>query len=356
MRKLLYIDLISPAGHENYDSNMIRLMNKFFIVDVRASEGMTHLIPTKYCHTIESCPNKIYPEYWKHSKYRSLSKLLWRYYQYEYIKKIVKENSNDYDCIFFSSIEVFSFMLATRGFKGTNVYFVDHGVYRIKNRLTRFFYRAILSPSVNIVALEEYIREYLINNGIKSNIYVIHHPIPEYPPIVWSQLETKTCYDVFAPSSSNEDSFVADLIESREKLPENVKIIIRAHRYIHRDEHLDVYNERISSQEYDERFRNADFILIPYESAYNYRTSAILFESLGMGKRVLLWGNNTLKEYFRDYKNCVCVYSNTTDFIRKISKLDNLEYDITSINRFMSNYSDCYIQEQIKKAFYRILL
>ena len=98
-------------------------------------------------------------------------------------------------------------------------------------------------------------------------------------------------------------------------------------------------------------FADADFILVPDESSYNYRTSAILFESLSKGKRVLLWGNNTLKNYFRDYPQSVCVFSDVDELLSMITNLENVKFDINQINDFMNHYSDEFISEQIKEAF-----
>ncbi len=348
--KLLYIDLISPAGHENYDMNMIRLMNKYFDVDVRMRRTMLPLIPKDFYKTAQSCPDEIYPETWKGKCSRIRSMWSWRYHQYRYIKNVLEQEASHYDRIFFSSIEVYSFMLATRFCQNKNIYFVDHGVYRIKNKLTNFFYKNVLNSCINNIALEEYIQNYLLDRGVKTNISVIHHPIPAFPTTKWQSLQNKPAYEVFAPSSSNDETFISTLIEKRGKISSNIRMTIRSHHNHCSHNNLIVYNNRISREEYNRRFSEADFILVPYEDTYNYRTSAILFESLGMGKRVLLWGNNTLKNYFDGYPNCVCIFDNIDDLILKLSSIKELKFDDEQIRMFMSRYSDDYIQLQIKNS------
>lgn len=350
MKRVLYIDLISPAGHDNFDMNLLRLMSQHYEVDVMLRGSMIERIPQSFYHSISACPDVIFPEEW-HKKTSSKSAAwAWRKEQYKFIKGVLKEKGNKYDYIFFSSVDIFSYALASRFVMHNKFSFVDHGIYRLKNKLTRFFYKHVLRHDIRIVALEEYVAKFMFDNGIVNPISVIHHPIPLVEKGGWKkQTFNATCL-VFAPSTSNDESFVAELIVKQGKIPATVKIVIKSHHLTSDSERLNVFNSRMAQEEYEKAFTNADFILIPYEPSYNYRTSAILFESLAYGKRVLLWGNNTLKNYFIDYRDCVCVFSDVDDLLIKLSTPQELHYDKDEIERFIYHYSDDYITHQIEQV------
>lgn len=351
MKKILFVDLLSPAGHVNYDMNMIRLLSKEFVVDCVLRESFISQIPSGLYRNAEACPAGIFPDTWLNSfSNRLLFMLKWRSNQIRFINSIFKRHKQ-YDYVFFSSIDIFSFSLATLFRKCDWVSFVDHGVYRLMNNGVRFFYKHVLKKGIHIIALEEYISQYLVNCGIKNRISVIHHPIPLIEKNNIPVIVDKDRYEIFAPSTSNDEPFITQLIHSNEQIPTHTFIQLRSNAQEFEGNNLVVYNRRIPVEEYDKLFNEADFILLPYESTYNYRTSAILFESLNKGKRVLLLHNNTLSRYFDGINNCVCLIEDVQDLLYRLTNIKEIILDESTIERFMEKYSDEYISNQIKKVF-----
>ena len=352
MKRILYVDLLSPVGHVNYDMNMLRLMKNHYEVDVIIRQSMLSQIPDEFYHLGEACPDKIFPDTWTGKITNRLFFVLkWRFYQFSFIKSIIKNRCQNYDYIFFSSIDIYSFAIASLLDKNRKLTFVDHGIYRLKGKSVRFFYKYILNKNTKIIALEEYIAHHMKESGVLNNIFVIHHPLPKIKKQQLQSIVVKDRYFVFAPSTSNDEFFINDLITQASSIPSNVSLQIRSNSRNYNSDKLIVYNKRIAIESFDNLFEKADYILLPYESSYNYRTSAILFESLSKGKRVLLWGNNTLMEYFKNFPNCVCLFNDVKDLLEKLNRVGNIEYDCKEISCFLSCYSDDYITEQIKKAF-----
>lgn len=352
MKRILYVDLLSPVGHVNYDMNMLRLMKNHYEVDVIIRQSILAQISDKFYHLEEACPDKIFPDTWTGKISNRLYFVLkWRFYQFYFIISIIKNRCQYYDYVFFSSIDIYSFAIASWFDNNKKMTFVDHGIYRLKGKYARFFYKYILNKNTKIIALEEYIAHYMKECGVLNNIYVIHHPLPQIKKQQLQSIAVKDRYFAFAPSTSNDESFIDDLITQASSIPTNVSLQVRSNRRNYSSDNLVVYNKRIAVEDFDILFEEADYILLPYESTYNYRTSAVLFESLSKGKRVLLWGNNTLMEYFKNYPNCVCLFDDVKDLIGKLNQVENIEYDNNRISDFLSVYSDDYIMKQIEVAF-----
>lgn len=352
MKRLLFIDLLSPVGHVNYDMNMLRLLNSKFEVDVIIRQSMLSQIPIAFYHNGEACPEEIFPENWTgRITNRLLFVLKWRFYQFLFIRNVIKGRVSNYDYILYSSIDIYSFALATAFSKSKKLAFVDHGIYRLNSLSVRFFYRHVLDKNIKIIALEEYIAHFMRLNGVKNSVFVINHPLPLVQNQPLHSIEVKDHLFVFAPSTSNDESFIDEIIIKASHFPPNVFLRIRSNCKNYEGFNLIVYNRRIAIDEYEKLFEMADFILLPYESSYNYRTSAILFESLSRGKRVLLWGNNTLMEYFKEYPKCVSIFKDVNDLLEKLNVFDTIEYDDKEIKNFLNVYSDGSITKQIEIAF-----
>jgi hypothetical protein len=327
-------------------------MKKDFNVVFMARKTMMDKVPKEYYAEGFVCPEEIFPGYWIGKiKNRIAFMLKWRIAQYRFIKQIIKEGEQ-FDKIFFSSVDIFSFSIATRSSQiKSNLLFVDHGIFHLKEKTTRFAYRYFLASQINIIALEEYIRDYLFENHIKNRIKVVHHPVPKMKANYFCSPMSDKQISIFAPSTSNDEQFISYLLEKVNRIPKNVKIFIKSKRQQYRSSNLIIFNERINTSDYNHIFDEADFILIPYEDNYNYRTSAILFEALNLEKKVLLRNNNTLRHYFDNFKKAVGTFNTVDELIVLLSNLATLEFDKVAIQNFMDRYQDNYIGNQIYKAF-----
>ncbi|MEN1968866.1 hypothetical protein WMZ97_12435 [Lentibacillus sp. N15] len=340
--------MLSPVGHKNYNFNLLNIIVENCDVDTVFESG--------YLNDFEGINNKINRSYDIPEKYlpKSISnkkgliyKVLYRYNLYKAVKwvgKLVKKN--DYDLILFTGIDIISFSLATKRVVKRYV-FVDHAItYLDKNKVKRYFWQH-LNPKIQAIAMEEYIKVYLKENlKVKNKVWILKHPLPTIKKYNNTAKENKI---IFAPSGSNDEDFVSYLIENSDRI-KGYKIIIKSKKQSINLKKLEVYNKRITNEEYYNLMSNCDYILLPYNSNYNYRVSGVFFEAVVFNKRCIISSNNTLKYYADKYPKTVLKYDNYSDFIGMLESLKTGSNNNTSeeLNLIKKNYSSHTLTEQLK--------
>ena len=345
MKKVLVVDPLSYNGHLNYNFGIIRNLQLYNEVNVIANVYHTEYLIGK--GVIKDCIVYAYPNSWNITELskrmnRLFYHIAFRFY-FMFVLAKVKRIENKYDCIFLTSIDIFSFFLYSWFFK-KKVFVVDHGIGNIKNS---FLYRwswKLTNKRVNIIVLEDFIKE-MVDSVLKNNTYVVHHPLP---PIVNKEKsvldKTKkegSPIQIFAPSASNDPLFLHTLC--RAKIPSNLKIVAKCTTFDYYTSNLSIYNNYITQEEYYKMMNNADFIMLPYPSSYNHRTSAILFEALSMNKMVMILDNNTLSNYSSVFKGNVFVFNSAEDLFGKIKELS-----LGSFRACLDDYSDESISRRLK--------
>lgn len=349
--KILYVDLLSPIGHKNYNYSLLDILSDFNCVDT--AFGYNYLSDYKgkleKIGNVYNIPDKYLPKAVSNKK-GLLRKLLHRFNIYramKWIESLVDENK--YDLVIFSSIEIISFALATRRLKKRYL-FVDHAISALEgNGIKKFFWRHI-NQQAEAVVMEEYIKEYLINKiNIKNRIWVVRHPLPKIDINESGFLPSKDKV-IFAPSGSNDENFILFLINNIDKI-KNYKVIIKSKRLNFKADNLDVYNNRITDEEYYRLMSACDYVLLPYESSYNYRVSGVFFEAVVFNKKCILNGNNTLRYHANDYPGTVTQYKEYEDFFNVLENLTNCD-NSEEVKLIKSVYSDESLTTQLKFAFW----
>lgn len=345
--KILLVDLISPKGHVNYDKGVLRCLQPLGDVDFCAYSKLCNSIPANYYTNLVPYPNELYVEDLSKSQNGLFFKISWRYNLIKFIKSVISRSS--YDFVVFSSIEIISFSLATKLYKVSNVAFIDHGIGKIfESIVPYFFYKYVLDSQVKMLVMEDYIAEKIRNRHIFFNIFTVKHPLP-----IFSKANNKGCKSpaiVFAPSGNNSSGFIQQLIEESLNIPDGIKIIIKSIGQSYENEKLSVYNGELSQTDYENYIKNSSYILIPYESNYNYRISAIIFEAIQMRKKILLLNNNTLRYNALLYPGLFETFNDINGFLK--INFNNRELDKKDFDRYIKDYSDEKIIEQLKKIIF----
>jgi len=266
----------------------------------------------------------------------------------KWVEEIIKKDN--YDIVFFSSIEIISFCLSTINPK-TKYVFVDHAITTIdKNKIKRFFWKHI-NKNIDAIVMENYIKNFLENKiKIKNKIWLLKHPLPFIEHFKSKKLDKINEKFIYAPSGSNDEEFINYLINN-ENYIENFKIIIKSKTVNYNSPNLFVFNNRISESEYYNYMLNCSFVLLPYGDDYNYRVSSIFFEAIQLNKVVLLNSNNSLKYYSERYPHTVLKYNSYSDFIKTIKNLKDVGVNYEEIEQIKEEYSDKVIENQLKTIF-----
>ncbi|MEK4293551.1 hypothetical protein [Paenibacillus sp. FSL R5-0914] len=351
--RILFIDLMSPIGHKNYNYGILRALGEFDEVDLLIRENYLDLHDKHLnINDISYIPDKYIPEMII-SEYNNLAlfKIGYRIRQFQCLKWIKKNfKLEKYDLIFFSSVDIISFSIATRFLKQRCV-FVDHAISDINYSLLKRIAWKNLSKKLELIVLEPYIKEYMINEvGIRNKVWIIPHPLPK--------IQVKKNFDslkdeskiIFAPSLSNDENFIRSIINCHEEIPENTKIIFKSKHFEVKLKKIEVYNSRITDEEYFDTMAKSSYILLPYDDKYNFKTSGILFEAAEMNLPILLQTNNTLKYYADSYPDKIVTFNNVKDLLEILNRdEENIKFTFVSHEKLLFDYSDKVISENINR-------
>lgn len=348
--KVLYVDITSPVGHVNYNYRLLSILSELCEIDVVFKENYLCELYSrnKKINKRYNIPREYFPEHVaKRHKNKIMYKIAYRYNLYKSMKDIERlVTCNNYDLIFFSSIEVISFCLSTFRPKARYV-FVDHAITAIdKNRTKKFFWK-LINNNIEVVAMEQYIKDFLENKvKINNKVWLVKHPLPEiYTQRIDNKQKDRNI--IFAPSGSNDEKFIEFLI-SNDKFIKKYKIIIKSNLQQFTGENLEVFNTRIEYDEYYRLMKSCDYVLLPYENNYNYRVSGVFYEAVVLNKLCLINGNNTLKYYVERYPTIVTQFNGYDDFINLLSKLKPCN-NIINFNLVKNDYSDNNLKLQLKR-------
>ena len=338
--RVLIVDPLSYIGHVNYNYGIIRgisLVADYSIIVNHKMEDELQKHGIKKEHFLDS-----YSDQWNITalaakyKKKAIYHILFRLF---FLKVILQARKlkKEYDFILFISIDIISFSPISWLFN-QKCGIIDHGIGNMaKNRFYKTAWK-MCNHQIKLVTLEEYIKDFVLQHDPLRKTYVIRHPLPENKGITISDPVKEIL--IFGPSASNDADFVNELKDC--DLPEGIQFIIKGRESINK-QGLNIYSERISDEQYNTYLNQARYILLAYDSEYNYRASGVLFEAAMAGKPVLILNNNTLCHYKQIFNDHVYLFK-TTDELMKIivehSEDSHSEYDL-------SEYTD----EGIGKAF-----
>ena len=343
MKRILIVDPLSYSGHVNYNHGIIRAISQNFDYGIIVNEYTADNLKKKGIEDKRFI--FVYPNKWS---IESLCKLM-RKVSYHiasrlfFLRVVLRalRLSHDYDAIIFTSIDVFAFTLVSWLFKKQTLV-VDHGIGEVDvNPMYRLSWR-LIKNSIILIVMEDFILE-MVNRTLPQRMtVVVKHPLPETRKLIQNKKKEKCC-SVFAPSASNSEVFLEQLLDW--KIPDGIKIFAKSRTIEYISDHLHIYNKYMSVEDYQNHLNEADYILLAYEASYNYRISAVLFESINIGKPVLLLNNNTLSNYSSIFKN-VMLFKNCEELFDILS---NRRSDIISESG-INAYSDEMLAQSLKEA------
>jgi hypothetical protein len=345
--KILYIDFLSPVGHKNYNFSLLDNFLELNIkIDAVFKKGYLNEYKNKnHLNKTINIPSKFFPS---NNCFNDglLYKIFYRFNLYremKWINNIITEN--DYDLIFFSSIEIISFCLNSYNIN-TRCVFVDHAIGEIdRNKTKRFFWKNINSK-IEPIVMEDYIKQYLKDDlKVKNKIWILPHPLPSIDP-----METKEEEIIFGPSGSNDEKFISFLINNC-SLIKKYKIIMKSNETEYESNNLLIYNKRISQEKYYDLMSKSKIIILPYKNNYNYRVSGVFFEAVKFKKHILIHKNNTLEYYKTKFPRIVSVFSDFDNFFELLNEID-LRNQNEDFNKALKTHSKINIRNKLKNILY----
>lgn len=343
-KKILVVDPLSYSGHVNYNHGIIRAISRDFDYDIIVNDFMAYSLRKKGIK--EECFIKKYPKDWSiESLSKKMNKISYHIaFRFFFLKVLwnVILNQKKYDGIIITCIDVYSFMLISWLFS-TKTCVVDHGIGNIeKNKVYKWCW-LLISKKIRIIVLEDFIELMVRKNLHNRNVYVVRHPLPviHHHKI---EIEKENEILIFAPSASNDEEFFDEIMQL--KIPNDVTIIAKSNKSQYTSKNLIIYKGYISTDEYNHYISACDYILLAYDRTYNYRISAVLFEAVQLGKRVLLLSNNTLSYYAEIFGEDVLLFDTPQKMLEiiKNNKLKKVDYSKRDL------YSDANLASSISKA------
>lgn len=347
--KCLYIDIISPKEHLNYNNGILRNLPDHIILDVCGREKYFKKDVIKFRKYYQIPPELIYV-FKQGRKFTQIVMRIKMFLAFEWVYRNIDMNS--YDAVIWASIDEIVFSLVCRKSR-SRVLFIDHLIGNIvSGRVKRFFFQRIRSE-YEFIAFEDYIAEYLKKNvGEKRKTWVVRHPLPEIDRevIPCAKLDYTL---VFAPALSNDEEFIDFLIREEEKIPDKVKIRIRSTEKEYMSEKLEVYSLPIPEREYYSGIASSSLVLIHYGESYNYRTSGVLYEAVQLKRPVFLYCGNTLNHYRKKYPEILFPFFRTEGFFEELrTALVRAEQVCDKdFDEILEDYSDKRIAAELKHIF-----
>jgi len=353
--KILYIDLLSPVGHLNLNKIFLNLINNIASLDVASRKDYIKEDFVTFNKVL-----KLYPI--PGSYYNFNTKLDYRIKNIKKIKWVLKNiEVNTYDIVFISSYETISFSMAWPKKIKPRVLILNHNnIEELKNGLKYFFFR-LIPDYVEHIVFENYMKEYLISKAkILNKIWVLPYPFDitklqdsELNEYSKDKLNNHKGEIIFAPSNSNDEEFIMNLINSqkRKKIFVNLpfKIVIRSRKYKYKDEKLLVYKDYLEYKEYLYNFSKAKMILLPFPKTYKFRISGVLFDCIVFRKKFLASSNIIFKYYIGKYPTLGYIYKNFDDLLKILNF-------IAKQNSFKQNFLKENIYFDIQKKHSRELI
>lgn len=352
---ILFIDTISPTGHKNFDSGVLRCLSGIndLRIDVIIRNDFIKLDQYNI-NTVEFIDDKFIPENIL-KKYKNIHKyrLFMRYNQYVCLKKLFSRIKNKkYDLILFACIDLLSFFFATIGIK-KRCAFIDHSISDLSESNFKLFFWRHINKKIEAVLMEDYINQYIKNElRARDKTWIVHHTLPSIDNnMIKNSIQSSNNKLVFSPGESIDEVFVENLIKNSKEIPNDTLIIIKSRKYTYQSDKLLVYNRRLTDSEYYGYLNDCSYLLIAYNENYNYKTSGVLYEAVKHHRKVLIHSNNSLIYYNKKYPNNIKKFNNIEDLFiilkGNLSEIDEEEFSL-----IYNNYSDEKITSELRKMIY----
>jgi hypothetical protein len=332
MKKGLYIDVLSPIGHNKFNNLTTKTLKKKYSLITIARKNSFEKVDI-------AIPEKYFKEY-KKLKYilNEINKLNW-------IIKKIKEIKN-YDFIIFSSFDNISFFLKSNLLSkiSNRIYIFNHNnIDAIRNsKIKKYLYKKI-NLNVTHFVFEEYFKDYLKKIGIKNQIITVPHLVER------KNLNVKKkdfqILKIFIPSNNYEFDYITKLI----KTSNNSFFTIKSN--------YNFNNKNVKSKSffdnYEKIFSNHDIILLPLKVQYDYRVSNIINESFSFSKPCFCFRNKLTRYLNEKYPNMILLIDNNSTFKEIYKKYKLINFDKLKDEReiFLKRHSSDLFLRKIKDVF-----
>jgi uncharacterized protein (UPF0335 family) len=312
--KVLFLDFLYPKGHKIFNKNLIECLSEFSKVTVLSQKD--------YYKDFKKDITKAYIV--EQNYFSTNNRILSRINSIIIMAKsasFCKKQKPDY--IFVSSFETSSFALAKWFFKTLeNIFIVHHNnTDELKNLIKTKVFKSYMNK-VNHIVLEEFIKEWLVNEiGVKSDrIYVVPYPINADNTTLNQRSEKYYCVGL---SNSNDEKFIEKIInlekENETLLKLNKKVILKSRVNEFDNGYLKVLKCYLKKSEYDEYISNCKFIFMPFPSTFCNRMSGTLMDALSNNKIVLGSDIPLIRCYSKEYPNICKTVRNANEFFATIN-------------------------------------
>lgn len=301
MKKIYYIDYISPNGHIGFNRIQIKaLLNLGFTIYGVFKEGYFEKIEINNPEFINlfSIPQYLYKE---SNNILSRIELIRRL---RLIHKYIHLDENE--IIIFSSFETISLCLSPRF---GNAYLINHiSVADLDSKIKKYFFKN-LPHSYHHVVFNDYIAKRLKKESIEP-IIIPHGFLEKLPPsasdAILNKLNLQPQNYIFSPSPTSADRRYIETICNNLEFnifleKKRIKFVLRGDYNIiekYKDNYVFIKNY-LDYEEYLILFMNALSIILCYSDTFKYRVSAVLFESMAYNIPFLLKNNESLNYYTR---------------------------------------------------------
>lgn len=333
MKKILYIDLLSPKGHKKFNELNIKVLVSVFDVTIVARENF---IDSRQ-------PDVIIPERF----FKSHNKINYRINELKKINWIIKKvkSFDRFDLLLFSSYETISFSLKSRIIAnvGSKVAVFNHNnLDELDSSLIKkFFFKKIDKRVVHSV-FESYFKEYLLKEiKVKNSIIQIPHLVEKRS---FSTSFDKNCFNIFIPTKNYDTNYTSKIINNYP-----VKIVFT----VKSDTFFDQKNIKSKSyfdeNEYNQIFNSSNLILLPLKTGYNYRVSNIIYECFSFSKPCF-----TFKNKFSQYLKKK--YPNVIHIIDKETSIEQIIEEYKQINNILfAKERELFLKEHSEETFLSIV-
>lgn len=346
--KILIADPISFIGHLDYNYGLYRVLSRDNDCSFISNETTRMKLIEK------GVPENVFPATYDDNV--SISSLAKKYknkirYHWEYRKNLLKiyslidSHAQEYDAVLLTSIDVYSFAFYSKKLHG-NYLVMDHAIGDIE---AKYFYRAawkIINPAVKLIVFEDFIRE-MVNRVLPNRaVFTIRHPLSIWKFPITNKNNSSTGINIYCPSASNNLQFIRQIEAS--EIPEDMHLLVKVggNCVPVNKRGLQEYNHRIPEEEYINDIASADYILLPYNDAYNYRYSGVLLEAIQLNRKILILNNNTLRHYADIFPDHVFLFDTIGRMYEQAMQHRNLNCPPCDL----SEYEDSTIADTIIKS------
>lgn len=291
MKRLLFVDFVSPWGHVNFNNIYINALNKSgeFAVDFLVQQDYDKLLQINNRHSrVYNFPKF---DFIKKNLYYRLKYLFHQIKMQHFCKQIIKKGC--YDTVFISSFYLVTFSL----FKSkTAAFAVCHNEIDDAINKRMVYILKLIGKNVSFVAINKQSYNFLSNMGLR-----VVSSIHGLPPIMDNRETTDNT--IFIPINSAKDPTTIKYLLSSSfngfLVSNSLKLILKEAVPSHNKfSNIKYIPQRIDEGFYKKLFLSSKIILLPYEKAdYNYRCSAMLLEALSNDKLVIVPDIPVFREY-----------------------------------------------------------